>query len=689
MNLEVERYELRDIPLFPLDLDRREFFGLLVVLLAATSEAAAQETGAARRRAGLPKEIGAWLHIAEDGAVTVYTGKAELGQNTRTALTQAVAEELAGPLHRIRLVMADTGRTPFDAGTFGSQSTPVMSPQLRRVAAAAREVLLGQAAALWKVDRAALAVENGKVVHASSSRSVPFGELTKGQKLVETVAGDVPLRPAADWKVMGTPVPKIDGRDFVTGRHQYTSDLKLPGMLHGRVLRPPSFGATLVSLETAAAEAAGARVVRDGEFAGVAASDSPAATAALALLKAEWKTQPQPSDAELFDLLTKEGGRRRAVHTAGNAAEALQSAPLHLTQTYRLAYIAHAPLEPRAAVAQWEGENLTVWTGTQVPFGVRNQLAQAFGLDPAKVRVIVPDTGAAYGGKHTGECALEAARLARAAGKPVKLVWTREEEFTWAYFRPAGVIEVSAAAGRDGKLAAWRYRNYNSGTASIGLPYEAAHQEIEFFEAASPLRQGSYRALAATGNNFARESMMDELAESLALDPMEFRLRNLKEPRLRAVLSAAAEAFGWGRSGRHAGLACGTEKGSYVASCAEVSAERGVVRVTRLVTAFECGAVVNPDHLRNQVEGSMMMALGGALFERIRFANGRILNPRFSEYRVPRFSDTPELRTILLDRKDLPAVGAGETPMISPAPAIASAIRLATGIRPRSLPLTG
>jgi isoquinoline 1-oxidoreductase len=304
--------------------------------------------------------------------------------------------------------------------------------------------------------------------------------------------------------------------------------------------------------------------------------------------------------------------------------------------------------------------------------------------------VIVPDMGSGYGGKHTGEVAVEAARLAKAVGKPVKVVWTREEEFTWAYFRPAGVIEVTAGAAKDGTLTAWEFHNYNSGGSAIRTPYVVANLKTEFHSSDSPLRQGSYRALASTANVFARESAMDELAHALKIDPLEFRLKNLKDARLRAVLEAAARKFGWGAKpnpGHGFGIGCGTEKGSFVATCAEVAVEKDKVRVMRAVTAFECGAVVNPDHLTNQVEGAVIMGLGGALYERIEFDDGKVLNPAFSAYKVPRFRDAPVLETVLVDRKDLPSEGAGETPIIGIAPAVGNAVFQATGKRLRSMPL--
>jgi nicotinate dehydrogenase subunit B len=705
--VELERYELQDELSDQFRLGRREFLkglgGGILILLCLSGEAAGQESGRGGRRRGggpVPQEIGAWLHIGENGAVTAYTGKTEVGQNIRTSLSQVVAEELRVPVATVRLVMADTELTPFDMGTFGSRTTPAMAPQLRRAAAAARDLLIDLAAERSQADRGFFTVVDGKVVGPGPSQSFGFGELTRGQKLVKTITDSAPTTPADQWKVAGQSVPKVDGRAMVTGKHQYSSDIRRPGMLFGKVLRPPTLGAKLASLDTKAAEAMpGVTVVRDSEFVGVTAPNEQTAARAIAALRAEWQsTEQQPSAAELFEVLKQppadaQGGRGGSPSVVGSMEEGLAAAHRKLSATYTVAYIAHAPLEPRAAVAEWKDDRMTVWTGTQRPFGVRGEVARALGLAEERVRVIVPDTGSGYGGKHTGEAAVEAARISRASGKPVRLVWTREEEFTWAYFRPAGVIDVTGGVKQDGTLTAWEFHNYNSGGSAIRTPYEAPHQRIEFHPSRSPLRQGSYRALASTANNFARESHMDDLAHAIGLDPLEFRLRNLKDERIRAVLTAAAERFGWSQrpkgKDRGCGIACGTEKGGYVATAAEVRVDHatGRVKIVRAVTAFECGAILNPAHLTNQIEGSVIMGIGGALFEAIDFANGKILNPRFSRYRVPRFSDVPVLETVLINRKDLPSAGAGESPIIAIAPAVGSAIFAATGRRLRSLPM--
>jgi nicotinate dehydrogenase subunit B len=702
--LEPERYELAAGPAYRFQVDRRDFFKFLgagvLVVCVLQDVGVGQESGGARRGAeALPKDIGSWLHIGEDGVVTVYTGKVEMGQNIRTSLTQAVAEELSVAPEKIRMVMGDTKLTPFDRGTFGSLTTPVMNLQLRRVASAARDVLVGVAAARWNVDRKGLVAAEGKVIDAAGKRSLEYAALAKGQLLTATLPAEDPLIPAFQWKVAGQSMPKVDGRDFVTGKHRYPSDQKVPDMLHGKIVRPAAFGATLASLDTTRAEQTpGVTVVHDGNFVGVAAPTAEIAGRAAAAIKAEWKSDPQPSNKELFEVLkrtasegtdpTGDAGRV----SEGTVDEAMAAAEHRLHQTYTVSYIAHTPLEPRAALAQWEGDNVTVWTGTQRPFGVRAELAEAFHIPEDQVRVLMPDTGSGYGGKHTGETAIEAARLARAAKRPVRVAWTREEEFTWAYVRPAGVMELSAGARKDGTITAWEHHNYNSGAAGIRTYYQIANQRIQFHPSRSPLRQGSYRALAATANHFARESFMDELAHGLKMDPLEFRLKNIKNDRLRAVFETGAKKFGWGgakAAGHGFGMGGGYEKLGYIATFAEiaVNAKSGEVKVVRVVTAFDCGAIVNPDNLRNQIEGSNIMGLGGALFEAIEFENGRILNGRMSEYRVPRFSDVPALETVLIDRKDLPSVGAGECPMVGLAPAIANAIFDSTGMRLRALPL--
>ena len=681
------------------DFDRRGFFkvlgGGLLVCLAARHAMTQESGGAAHYDHELPKALDSWLHIGENGEVTGFTGKVEVGQNVRTSLAQQIAEELRVPLTSVRLIMGDTELTPYDMGTFGSRTTPQMGMQLRKVSASARTVLIQMAAERWSADSSSLTAENGKVRDPQSKRSISYAELVHGQKLSKVIADDPQLTPAPDWKIAGNDAAKANGHDFVTGVHEYTSDIKLPGMRHGKIVRPTAFHAKLVSCDISQAEKIpGVSVVRDGDFIGVSAADVMTADRAAQAIRAQWDAPSQISDRELFEQLRRPASDKNddtEQYVLGSVEQSRTQAMKTLKQTYTVAYIAHTPLEPRAAVAEWKDGKLTVWTGTQRPFAVSEELAQAFHMPIESVRVIVPDTGSAYGGKHTGEAAVEAARLAKAAGTPVKLIWSRQEEFTWAYFRPAGVIDVSSGAKTDGTLVFWEYDNYNSGPAGMRTPYEVPNQRITFHPSDAPLRQGSYRSLAAAANHFARECHMDQLAHELRIDPLEFRLKNLKNDRLQGVFQAAAEKFGWGRqkssTGTGFGMGGGFEKGGYIATCAEVSVKSGVVKVVRVVQAFDCGAVVNPQGLKNQIAGAIMQGLGGALFEAIRFENGQIVNPHLAEYRVPRFSDLPHIEVVLVDRKDQRSMGAGETPLTGIAPAVGNAIFAAAGVRLRSMPL--
>ncbi len=642
-------------------------------------------------------QVGAWIYIGEDGTVTVYTGKVEVGQNIRTSLSQIVAEELNVPVSSVKMIMGDTDLVPFDAGTFGSRTTPQMGTQLRRAAATACEALIDMAAKNWNKPAKGLTTENGMVVDHADNKKIHYGELTKGQQLLMSISENARVTAPADWKVAGKTAAKVNGRSFITGQHLYVSDMKLPGMLYGKILRPPSFGAKLIEADVSAARAIpGVMVVKDGDFVGVAAPDVKTAAKALQAINYRWEERnAQPSNETVFDYLVKnasgESGGRNTGVTKGNIEEGLAEADFKHAKTYHVHYIAHVPLEPRAALAEWANGKLTVWTGTQRPFGVQEELADVFRIGKDKVRVMVPDTGSGYGGKHSGEAAIEAARLAQEARKPVKVTWTREEEFTWAYFRPGGVIEVTAGVNKDGTITGWKFNNYNSGGAGLGTQYKAANQQIGHFPSDSPLKQGSYRGLAATANVFARECHMTDLARLVKMDPLAFRLKNLEDDRFIAALQTAAKAFGWSTprpAGHGYGLAAAFEKGGYVATCVEIAVNSDKeVEVLRVAQAFECGTIINPHHLENQVMGSVIQGLGGALFEAVDFAGGKILNSGLSAYRVPRFSDIPKIDIILIDRKDLPSSGAGEAGIVALAPAIRNAIVDATGIELTTLPM--
>ena len=702
--VEAQQSEASDEPRCEFELSRRSFVKLLGagLLITVTEGVSFGRRSGGRSRRSIT--VAARLHINKDGTITVMTGKVEEGQGARAQLTQAAAEELRVAADQIRLVMADTALVPDDGRTAGSRTTPSTVPAVRRGAATARELLTRLAAEQWKVDRGALDVRDGAITHQATKRTVSYADLAKSKDVAgafaQNIGSDVTVTPVGEWKVLGTPVARPNWRDLVTGAHRFPSDIVRPNMLYGKILRPASYGATLESIDLSKAEAMkDVVVVRDGEFVGCAAPSSFRAAQALGAVAktASWKTVSHPSSKDLFSHLKKNarsGGRSRP-RTRGSIDKGLADARKVISETYEVAYIQHTPMEPRAAVAEWKDGKLTVWSGVDGPHSVQGDLARTLRIPSDSVRVIVPDMGSGFGGKHSGEAAVEAARLAKAAGRPVAVHWTRAEEFTWAYFRPAAVIECKGSLDVNGSLIAWDFTNINAGGTAIDTPYNIANTRILSASSNPPLRQGAYRCLAATANNFARESFMDELAAAAGADPLAFRLAHLENQRIRTVLEAAAKHFDWATrrkkvtADKGVGLACGTEKNSCVAACVEVGIDRkrGEIKVHEVCEAFECGPIQNPANLTSQVQGCIIMGMGGALSEEMEFADGKILNASFAGYRVPRFRDVPKIDVHLINKTDIPSAGGGETPIIAIAPAIANAVFAATGVRIRSMPM--
>jgi isoquinoline 1-oxidoreductase len=694
---------------FSFALDRRSFVQILgagVMVTAVASSALAQRRGRGRRGGGggffggPPATLSERIHFADDGTITILSGKVEGGQGARTQIAQAAAEELRVPISMVRVTLGDTAICPNDGTTAGSGTTPRTIPAVRQAAAAVRELFVAHAAQKWNVEPGAVEIRDGKFTEAASDRSLSYAHIAKDETFAESLAKepsrDVRLTPPDDWQTLGHDQPALEMREKVLGKHQFPVDIKRPGMLYGRVLRSPKYRAKLKNIDLAPAkEMDGVVTVEDGGFVAVAAPTAFAAKQAVEAIakKAEWDAESIPSSDELYDYLREHAEKPRDNPFKDQAAKAAKT----LQATYTIPYVQHAPLEPRTSVAEWTDGKLTVWAATQAPNRVREELAGAFRIPQDDIRVIVPDFGSGYGGRHTGESAVEAARIAKGAGKPVMLRWTREEEFTWAYFRPAAVIDMEASLNNEGRLLTWRHININAGGNSIDPPYSIPHIASQSVGSRQVLRPGSYRALASTGNTFARESFMDEMAAAAGTNPLEFRLTHLDDPRLRPVLEEAAKRFGWSdrvkekQPNRGVGLACSYDKGSYVACCAEVevdpAATQNQIRVIHVCQAFDCGPVMNPDNLRNQMEGAIIMGLGPALREEMQFADNEIKNASFVRYRVPHFKDVPTIETYALNRKDVDPVGAGETPIIAIAPAIGNAVFAATGQRLRSLPI--
>jgi isoquinoline 1-oxidoreductase len=440
-------------------------------------------------------------------------------------------------------------------------------------------------------------------------------------------------------------------------------------------------------------------VARDDNLIAVLAETDEAAERGLSLIDVMWDESAigGPATIDLPDLLLNKTDEGFRTQEAGSLDEGFAQADHVLESTYFVPYISNACMEPRAAVAQWNGDSLTVWAGTQRPFGIRQELAQLFEMDEANVRVIAPEIGGGFGSKSPYRPALEAARLAKVAGRPVRVAFSRDEEMSYASFRPAALFKVKSGFTNDGKIVAWQFDGYHAGDRPFlgrrgsETPYDTPHVRVTAYTSESPMRTGSYRSLGGAANHFARESHIDEIATQVGVDPVELRLRNLTHPRFRKVLEAAAEGFGWSGatapSKRGVGCAIGLDVGSYVGMCVEVRRQGSEIIVDRVVASLDCGLTLNPDGAANQVEGSIVMGLGGTLYEAIDFSNGRVLNGSFARYRVPRITNSPKIDVVLCGDPGTPPTGAGEPGIVPVAPAVANALFDLSGERVRELPL--
>ena len=642
-----------------------------------------------------------WLTVRPDGSVVAYAGKVEYGQGIRSGLAIEVADELRVPLECVEVVLGDTARVPWDMGTFGSQSTARVGLMLRKAAATARQALMEMAADRLDLPLADLEAAGGRISAAGDGHGgVTYADLIGEQQIVRDVDEAIALTPTAEFSVMGRGQTRIDAEERVTGRARYSQDIMLEGMLFASILRRPWRGAKLASLDTSLAERMPgvARVVREEDLVAVLADTDEHAAAAASMLQAEWaEPAATVSTIDLPELLVSSASDPFVTQEVGSLDDGFRTASGTLEATYFVPYISNAPMEPRAAVAQWDGDKLTVWAGTQRPFGIRTELAQRFEIDEADVRVIAPEIGGGFGSKSPYPAAHEAARLARIAGCPVRVAYTRAEEMTIATMRPAAVIRIKSGFTSDGRIVAWECHGYHAGDRPFlgrrgsDSPYDTPHVKVTTYTSQSPLATGSYRSLGGAANHFAREAHMDEIAAEAGLDPVEFRLRNLTHPRFRRVLERAADAHGWraasGSSGRGQGIAIGLDVGSYVATAASLDVSASEVRVDRVTAALDCGLVVNPEGAKNQVEGAVVMGMGTALYEAIDFQDGRVLNAGFMRYRVPRSNDAPTIETLLVGDDDTPSTGAGEPGIVPIAAAIANGVFDRTGERHRELPI--
>ncbi len=622
-----------------------------------------------------------------------------MGQGAMTSLPQLAAEELDVPLSSVDIVMGDTDLCPFDAGTWGSLSIRQFGPVLRAAAAEAKAVLLLMAAERFQVDVADLTVDAGTVVQKTDrTKRVTYGQLTEGKRIERRLEGRPTLEARSAFTIVGKTTPRRDAVEKVTGRAKYAGDLVPPSALHARILRPPAHGATLASVDTSAAEKIpGVRVVRDRDLVAVLHKNRDEADKALRLVKATYSPSTSTlTDETIFEHVSKTASAGNTPAQAGDLGVGAQLATQVVEEIYRKGYVAHAAMETHSAVAAVENGKVTVWAGTQSPFGLKSQIVSALGLPADKVRVITPHVGGGFGGKSAHQQGVEAARLAVAAGAPVRVVWSREEEFFYDTFDPAAVLTIKSGIDAAKKIVLWDYMVAGAGSRGAAHFYDIPHHRTRVRGNAPglhPFATGPWRAPGANANAFARESQIDIMAAKAGMDPVEFRLHNLADARMRRVLEAAAKAFGWtprpGPSGRGVGVALGSDAGTYCANMAEVKVDKatGNIKVVRLLAAQDMGMVVNPEGATQQMEGCLTMGMGYALSEDVHFRNGEVLDTNFDTYQLPRFSWLPKIETVILD-SDLPPQGGGEPAIVQMGAVLANAVFDAIGARVRHLPMT-
>ena len=651
----------------------------------------------------LTKDYNSFLQIAEDGTVSCFTGKIEMGQGAITSLPQMMADELNVPLGRVKMVMGDTDLCPYDAGTWGSQTTQSFGPAMRAAAAEARNVLTGLAAEKFGVPVSQLEVKDGIVTDIKNPKNkIDYAQLAKGKKIERYLDEKPAVEDFTKFTYVGKPYKHSDAKLKVTGQAKYTGDLKLSGMVFARILRPPSLGAKLASVDVSEAEKiSGTQIVRDGDFIAVLNEDHDLVDEAIVKIKAQYSfNELKVNDKNLFDRMIGADSKVNIVRTNGDLEAGNQLSESIIESEFHDPYLAHTPIETHTALAKLEGDKMTVWASTQSPFGLQDGIVRELGYPIEKVRVIVPFVGGGFGGKGAFRQGVEAARLAKLSGKPVMLIWTRNEEFLYDNFHPAGVIRIKSGIDKSGMIKLWDYSVYYGGTRGSDTIYDVPNAKTTSYSQnpdatiIHPVSTGAWRAPNNNANTFARESQIDIMASAAGIDPLEFRLKNLKDEKMIDCWKAVADKFGYipGKtpSGRGLGMACGTDAGTWVALMAEVKVDKstGNVQVVRVACAQDMGLCVNPQGALIQMEGCITMGLGYALTEEVQFEGGDVHNRGFDTYNIPRFSWVPKIDCVILDRKDKPPKGGGEPAIIAVGAIISNAIFDATGARMYRMPMT-
>jgi nicotinate dehydrogenase subunit B len=695
-----------------------------------------------------PKDVDSFLSIDPDGSVTVYTSKVDVGTGMRIAMAQMAAEELGVDTGRITVVDGDTARCPNIGGTGGSTGLTRGGTAVRQAAATARQVLLGLAATRFKRPAADLTIVAGEARPAAGGRGIPIGDLIGGRRLELQVDAKAPLVLPSHYVKVGQSPPRPDVPAKCTGRYQYIQDFSVPGMLHGRVIRPPAVGATLVSVDEASvAQLPGVRVVRVESFLAVVSDDEWAAVRASRELKAKWTAWRGLPGHDNLERYLREGviDRDQAIvnrgpsgpisdgDQSGSALEtALASAKTTMAATYFWPCQSHASLAPSCAVADVRGDAATIWTSSQGTHGMRATLSRVFGLVPEKVHVVFVEGSGSYGTNGADHAAADAVLLSKTIGKPVRVQWSRQDEHGWDPKGPQQLLDLRAGLDPAGRMVAWdtqmwipanrRGARILLAAQSAGIPQDSGRDAAAVFENGdpaypvdhvrvlahwmrdTPLNPSNLRAPGKPANVFAVESFTDEIAAKLRADALEFRTARLTDPRALEVLARAAAAFKWQRrpSPNDAGPVEGALLGrgvaytrykqaeNYIATFIEVAVypESGRIAVRRVVCAHDCGLVVNPEALRNQIEGGIVQTLSRALHEEVQFDESRVTSVDWTTYPILTFPEAPAVEVILIERRDQPLWGAGEASTVPVAAALGNAVFDATGVRLRRVPFT-
>jgi isoquinoline 1-oxidoreductase len=654
-----------------------------------------------RRGRSYPSDFNAYLKIGEDGRVSCFTGKIEMGQGIITSLAQMLAEELDVNLDMVDMVMGDTMLCPYDRGTTGSRSTKNFGPPLRKAAAQAKAVLLQLAAEKLKIKSDQLSVQNGLIQDKSGKRKITYASLAQGKRIERTLP-DVQTKPQTDYVISGKPRRSTDVLVKVAGEAKFAGDIQLPGMLYASVLRPPAHGAKLISYDLSAVEKSnGVIIVDEEDLVAVLHKDPEIAKRSLSKIDVQYEVPDSKiNNKTIFDHLQEVPSFAEDIEKKGSLREGKNKSKQVTNSIYYNHYVAHAPMEPHTAVAEVKNDRITLWASTQIPFRVQNIIAEEFRVPLENVRVIPPFLGGGYGGKKAGLYLIEAVRLAKLSGHPVLVAMTRKEEFFYDAFRPAAVIKLNSGIDQNGKISFWEYDNYYAGSRSSEPMYDIPHLRVQSREPENedemlhPFNVGAWRGPGSNTNVFAMESQIDIMAEKAGIDPLSFRLNNLSDKRMIRVLKSAAKKFGHsfekGPSGKGYGIACTNYLNTYVAAIAQVEVEKksGRVQVKRMVCAQDMGEIINPLGATLQIEGGLTMGLGYALSEEIMFKGSEILSENFADYEFTRFSGAADIDVVLIDNPDLAPQGCGEPAITTTGAVVANAIYDAVGIRLYTLPMT-